>query len=108
MSTAKKEFEEILKSLLYQCLAGDANYRLWKKLDEALSKFPNLNKEYSTYFRITKDAYYELFFFNLCRLIDTSGQATNVEKGLMHSKKYLNIFEFQDEKSMEKIIDEDR
>lgn len=108
MSNTDKYFEDMLESLLYQCVAGGVHYRLWKRLDEALFKFPKLNEEYSTYLRITKEAYYELFFFNLCRLIDTSRRVCNVKKILKYSKEHLEIFKHKkDDISMVTTIRKD-
>lgn len=107
MNTFDKRFENMLESLLNQCVIGDAQYRMWEKINEALEKYPNVWDEYPTFFNFTTTIYYESFVLCLCRLIDTSGQAISVDKILKYGKKNLGIFAYLDKKSMEKIIDDD-
>ncbi len=107
MSTTEEHFEDTLNILLYQCLVGDAHYRILEKYNEALSNFPDLKLEYHTFFGITRDSYYESFFFNLCRLIDTSRGACTVEYALKYGKENPGIFKYTDKNSIVKIIEED-
>lgn len=107
MSTAEKHFEDMLDSLLYQCVNGDLHYRLWRKFSELRSKYPNLKREHQTFFSVTIDSHYELFILSLCRLIDKSKKSTNLEEILKYGKSHIDIFKYSDNDRMTKIIDED-